>query len=216
MKKTKTYTTRISRAAALAVVGCCVAGLLAAATSAPSKTETPEEKVRQTAESALKVLQDDALGVEQKRTMLEEQLGSCCDFEVTAKLVLARNWLKLSDEQKREFVVLFKDYLIATYGRNIDSYSGETLEILGGHDEPRGDYSVKTRINGGKANDTLVDYRLRKNAEGDWRIIDVVAEGISLVSNLRSQFQEIVSNGGPEELLRVLRSKISERTPVSS
>jgi phospholipid transport system substrate-binding protein len=201
------------------LAACCLAAVLsfsAASTFAKSSAATPEAKVRQTAEAALKVLQNDSLSVDQKRTMLEAQLGDCCDFEVTSKLVLARNWLKLSAEQKREFVVLFKDYLIATYGRNIDSYSGETLEILGGHDEPRGDYTVKTRINGGKANDTLVDYRLRKDAAGDWRIIDVVAEGISLVSNLRSQFQEIVSNGGPEELLRVLRAKVGEHSPVSS
>ena len=52
----------------------------------------------------------------------------------------------------------------------------------------------------------LVDYRLRA-VEGGWRLIDVIGEGISLVSNLRSQFGEILTQGGPEKLLKTLREK---------
>ncbi len=59
---------------------------------------------------------------------------------------------------------------------------------------------------GGEFEGALVDYRLRNRA-GGWRVIDVVIEGISMVSNYRDQFKSIVSSGGPELLLEKLRQK---------
>ncbi len=52
----------------------------------------------------------------------------------------------------------------------------------------------------------MVDYRLRKH-DSEWRVIDVVIEGISMVSNYRDQFKSIVSSGGPELLLEKLKEK---------
>ena len=66
---------------------------------------------------------------------------------------------------------------------------------------------------GNGSNDILVDYRLRQKG-GTWRIIDVVIEGVSLVSNFRSQFQDIVSNGGPDRLLVLLKQKNASGEPL--
>jgi phospholipid transport system substrate-binding protein len=66
---------------------------------------------------------------------------------------------------------------------------------------------VLTKIlRGGASADVLVDYRLRQR-DGQWKIIDVIVERVSLVSNFRSQFQEIVSNGGPDRLITLLKEK---------
>ncbi|MFQ5479309.1 MAG: phospholipid-binding protein MlaC [Candidatus Binatia bacterium] len=187
--------------------------LLAAGSAEAASGEgvSPEQMVRRTSEQVISVLGDQSLSSEQKRQRLQEQLDSCADFLVTSKLVLARNWRSLTDEQKSEFTELFRTYLIVTYRRNLDIYSGETVEIVGSREEARGDYTVQTRINrGGGEKDILVDYRLRESEQGEWRIIDVIVEGISLVSNMRSQFQEVISRGGPEKLLQALREKKTE------
>ena len=60
-----------------------------------------------------------------------------------------------------------------------------------------------------------VDYRLRSR-DGTWRIIDVIIEGVSLVSNFRSQFQGIVANEGPARLLDLLREKNAKGEPLKS
>lgn len=173
---------------------------------------TPEDKIRKTVDSVVAVLTDPALNGDQKIDKLSGQLDECCMFETTSKLVLARNWKTFSPEQQKEFVDLFKRYLIATYGKNVDSYAGETVEIIRGREEARGDYTVQTRIDrGGGDKDLLVDYRLRKDEGGEWRIIDVIGEGISLVANLRSQLQEVMSGGGPEKVLETLRKKAEEK-----
>jgi len=51
-----------------------------------------------------------------------------------------------------------------------------------------------------------VDYRLRK-VDGQWKIIDVVIERVSLVANFRSQLQDVVTTKGADEMLRMLREK---------
>ena len=66
--------------------------------------------------------------------------------------------IAFSADQQIEFVDLFKRYLIATYGKNVDAYAGETVDIIGGRDETRGDYTVQTRVDrGGGDKDVLVD-----------------------------------------------------------
>jgi phospholipid transport system substrate-binding protein len=51
-----------------------------------------------------------------------------------------------------------------------------------------------------------MNYRMRGKT-GEWLVIDVIIEGVSLVSNFRSQFKPIVARGGAEELLRRLKDK---------
>ena len=66
--------------------------------------------------------------------------------------------------------------------------------------------SVKTRILGGQFDGAEIAYRLR-NRRDEWKIIDVVIEGVSLVSNYRSQFKEVLNGGSIEDLLVRLRDK---------
>jgi phospholipid transport system substrate-binding protein len=173
---------------------------------------TPEELIGETATEVLVILRDDAMSFDQKSQKLETYLDARCDLATTAKLAMGRNWKVLSAPQQTEYTELFKQYLIYTYRDNINSYGGQTVDVTGGRPEERGDYTVHTLIKGGDTKQPIVvDYRLRKVASGDWRIIDVIAEGISLISNLRSQFQEIISTRGADGLLRTLREKI-ERT----
>jgi phospholipid transport system substrate-binding protein len=111
---------------------------------------------------------------------------------------------------------LFKNHLSMTYGRNVESYKNEKVQITGSRPETGGDATVKTKIvRGGGGNDILVDYRLRQR-DGTWKIIDVVIEGVSLVPNFRSQFQDVVASGGPERLLALLREKNAKGEPLKT
>ena len=123
-----------------------------------------------------------------------------------SKLVLARNWRKLDKEQRAEFVREFKRNLSRTYGTRLHRYDQEKVEIFGTQVEPRDDVSIKTRIIGGQFDAAEISYRLR-NRDERWRIIDVVIEGVSLVSNYRSQFAEILNTGTIDDLLVKLRDK---------
>jgi phospholipid transport system substrate-binding protein len=177
------------------------------ATAIPAAPGTPEEVIRSTSAKVIEVLADNTKTTAQKKTILDSYLDTCCDFVTISKLVMAKNWKSLKESQQDEFIGLFRKYLVATYGDAIENYSGETVEILSGRKEVRDDYTVMTKIaRGGGQADLLVDYRLRQ-VNGEWRIIDVIAEGISMVSNLRSQFQEVITRDGTDGLLAQLREK---------
>jgi phospholipid transport system substrate-binding protein len=177
------------------------------ATAIAAAPGTPEEVIRSTSAKVIEVLADNTKTTAQKKTILDSYLDTCCDFVTISKLVMAKNWKSLKESQQDEFIGLFRKYLVATYGDAIENYSGETVEILSGRKEVRDDYTVMTKIaRGGGQADLLVDYRLRQ-VSGEWRIIDVIAEGISMVSNLRSQFQEVITRDGTDGLLAQLREK---------
>jgi len=172
--------------------------------------QRPRDVVTGTSEAVIVVLKQKDLPKAEKRRRIEDIVLKSVDFDTLSKLTMARNWTMLSAAQQEEFRREFREHLSATYGRRIDDYRNETVDVLGTREEARGDQTVKTRINrGGGTADVLVDYRLRQ-VGGQWKIIDVVIEGVSLVANFRSQFQELMAHGGAEHLLAVLREKTGE------
>lgn len=184
-----------------------LAGLpLIALTATAIAAATPREVISDTSGRALEVLKDQSLDPAARRRRIEALADESFDFDTMSRLVLARSWSRLSPEQQPQFVDEFRKHLSVTYGRNLDSYRNEAVAILGDREEARGDWTVKSKIVRGGTEDIAVDYRLRRNSE-QWKIIDVTIEGVSLVANFRSQFQEIVSNGGVDRLLTLLRDK---------
>jgi len=187
-------------------VAATVAVVVLAATGR-ADAEDPRAFIQETADQVLGVLKNPRLDSDAKIAAIEKIAYARFDFDTISRLVLARNWRKLTPEQRERFTREFKKHLSVTYGKNVDSYANETIEIIGDREDPRGDHTVQTRIvRGSRAEDILVDYRLRPK-DGRWRVIDVVVERISLVSNFRSQLQEIISRDGIETMLEMLAKK---------
>ncbi|MCC6763692.1 MAG: ABC transporter substrate-binding protein [Deltaproteobacteria bacterium] len=193
--------------------------MLALAAAVPRAAWSAEDAaaavVEKTTSGVIAILLDQSLSTEAKRKRVEDVVLQSVDFETLSKLVLARNWSRFDEGQRDEFMDLFKNHLSMTYGRNVENYKEEKVQITGTRSESGGDATVKTKVVRGGANDILVDYRLRQKG-GTWKIIDVVIEGVSLVSNFRSQFQDVVSNGGPERLLALLREKNAKGEPLKA
>src|SRR5690606_40764430 len=115
-------------------------------------------------------------------------------------------------QQREEFVAAFKKHLSGTYRDTLDNFKDETIEVEASRLEPRGDVTVMTTVKSASG-DTKVDYRLRK-IDGEWRGIDVIVEGVSLVQNFRTQAQEIISTEGADALIQKLREKRLESPGV--
>ncbi len=155
----------------------------------------------------LVVLRNQDLSRAEKRVGIEAIAYAHFDFHTIARLVLARYWKIFDTEQRVEFEDEFKVFLAQEYGKRLDDYEDQGVEVLGEKPEARGDVTVRTRIVGGEFDKADVNYRLRKKGD-EWVVIDVVVEGISLVSNWRDQFREILrGKDGPEKLLAQIRKK---------
>lgn len=149
--------------------------------------------------------EDDALKAEQ-RDKIWLSINKIFDFEEVSKRALARNWKKFSTTEKKEFIDVFGGFLGNTY---VDKIQGEyhNEKIVYGEQKIIDEKwaLVRTTIK----RETLeipVDYKM-KLIDGQWRIYDVVVEGISLIKNYRVQFNSILRKEKPAELIERLKKK---------
>ena len=204
--------TRSSVAAAALALTLGLALARPAAAALPSE---PAGVVEQTASRVIDILADKNASADDKRHRIQEIVYANLDFETLSKLVLARNWSRFDETQRAKFMNEFKQHLSMTYGRNVENYRNERVSILDSRQEPNGDVTVRSKILRGGPGDIAVDYRLRQR-DGAWRIIDVIIEGVSLVSNFRSQFQDVVASGGPDRLITLLAEKNAKGEPLKA
>jgi phospholipid transport system substrate-binding protein len=166
----------------------------------------PRQIIDDAASRIVAVLARTEKPAEQRVSEIEEIAYEIFDFTTMSKLVLARNWRKLDKPKRAEFVREFKTHLSRTYGTRLERFNDVDVEVYGSQVEVRNDVSVKTRIVGGQFDGAEISYRLR-NRKDAWKIIDVVIEGVSLVSNYRTQFASVLNGGTIDDLITKLKDK---------
>jgi phospholipid transport system substrate-binding protein len=170
----------------------------------------PVKVMRKALDRIVVALHDESTTNIVKRSSVQGVVNENLDIDIVSRLVLAKNWKKFDETQRIEFAASFRRHLVNTYWRNAKLATFERIDVVDDREEARGDWTVKSMIRSESAGDVKVDYRMRRetlaNDElGEWKIIDVIVEGVSLISNFRSQFQEIVANDGPDKVLTLLR-----------
>jgi phospholipid transport system substrate-binding protein len=193
----------VSMRAACALLAAS-AWLAGAALAAPA--DEAKAVVSTTLDQVLAVLRDKAKPPEQRRALVEKIAYAHFDFDTISKLVLARNWPKLSAQQQADFVVEFKRHLSGTYWKTLEDYRDQKVEVTGTRQEKKGDVTVRSTIEGERSEPIRLDYRMRPKT-GKWMVIDVIIEGVSLVQNFRNQTQEIIGDVGIDGLIGRLREK---------
>jgi len=159
-----------------------------------------------TIDEVLKVLRTPGVDEHGRRSQIEAIAKTRFDFATMSKLVLKRDWKRFTLPEQKDFVAEFTKYLSASYGTRIARYANEDVVTHGARVEVNDDVTVQTAIKGGQFDGATIDYRMRLIGE-KWQAIDVVIEGISLVSNFRSQFADVIEKGGPQELLKRIKAK---------
>jgi phospholipid transport system substrate-binding protein len=169
---------------------------------------TATEAVKSTFDQVVRLLEDKELKKSdramERRQQLQRIIGARFSYEEMAQRSLGAHWNQLNETQKQEFVELFKQLLFRAYTGNIEAYSGEQNQYLGERRE--GDYAeVRTKLLSRKG-ELPVDYRLLSNSK-EWRVYDIVVDGISMVHNYRGQFTKIIRTSSYEDLVEKLKSK---------
>jgi phospholipid transport system substrate-binding protein len=112
-------------------------------------------------------------------------------------------------QEQDEFVRLFTDVLKQFYVMAVERYS-ENVAFLG--EEITGVYAqVRSRIITNRGSGISIEYRLFESGSR-WAVYDVVLDGVSLVSNYRSQFNSIIRASSFAQLLNRMRTEQSKRT----
>ncbi len=159
----------------------------------------------------------EALGVEvqaiqaaapPRRAALRDLIRGGFDLDLTSQLVLGKFWGRATPKQRTAFKDLFAQYLLNVYARQLDAYRIETLAVVASNRVGENDFLVQTSIvrDGDTANAV---WRVRAQG-GEYRIIDVLIDGISLTLTQRSEFASVIGREGLDGMLAVLRARVSE------
>lgn len=173
----------------------------------------PLDTVKANVTSVLDVLRDPKLkgeaGKEVKAQRIVVAAEKLFDFVELSKRTLGLNWNKFTPEQRKEFVELFKTILKDAYVEKITAYTNEQVNF--NKEVSLSDNAVEIQsVVAAKSGEVPIYYRVMKK-ENDWKVFDVVIEGVSLISNYRTQFREILGNNPPEKLLETLRKKVGKK-----
>lgn len=195
------------------VRGLAILAIAAWLFPALSMAGSPTGRIRGTIDRVIGILKDPAMAAkekrEERREILRKEIAPVFDFGEMAKRSLGPDWRGRTPEERSRFVALFRELLENSYLGKIESYRGE--EIRYGKETLDGPYAeVKTLVVTGKGQEIPVDYRMLEEG-GEYRVYDVVIEGISLIGNYRSQFNDILRKSSFGEMMERLRNTIRKQ-----
>jgi len=171
----------------------------------------PEAVIRKTVDEAFAVLKDKSLQGQEKRAQriaaLRKIADRVFDWGEIARSSLGSSWRTLDAGQRTRFVEVFKDILSAQYMDDIDRFRGtETVTVDGS--KPQGeDTVVNTTLITSSRDRVPIDYRMRKQ-KGDWMVVDLSIEGVSLVNHFRKTFSSALVNLSPDQLIDRLKRQL--------
>lgn len=176
-----------------------------------SAVVSPMEALKSPVESVLGLLKDpkykDPDQRQQQRDKIFAITRKLFDYTEMSRRALARNWKSFSPQEQLQFVDVFADHLSNSYMDKVQGeYKGETIVFLGQEMVADGKALVKTRVER-QPSDISVDYSMLF-ADNIWRVYDVNIEGVSLIKNYRTQFDQILGKESPAQLIERLKKKV--------
>ena len=195
---------RIAAALATLVIPLLVAP--AGAVEAPAEPQQVVQLFQDSLIAAMK--QGPQAGYAGRYRLLEPALKQAFDFDTIAMVVLGQYWPQLQPTQRTAFVDIFSRLSIATYASRFDTYSGEYFSPpkLGKASDDRA--IVHSDLIDGEDNTVSFTYQMRKS-DGQWRIINVIASGVSDLAVKRAEYTEIIKNNSFDTLFDRLKQKIA-------
>ncbi len=185
--------------------------MVAFALGAPTPASASEagDFVQQLGDGALELLVHTAGGRAEQAERLRVILTANFDLRTIGRAVLGPNWKAADEAQRETYLATFEDYIVATYSLRIKDYAGETFEVLKEIPIDDRDILVATQINRPNKLPLRVDYRVRGGGSG-YRVVDVMVEGISMLTSQRQEFAAVIQRVGVDGLIVQLRQRAEE------
>lgn len=149
------------------------------------------------------------------RDIMEQELLPYVDYRFSAFKVLGKHFKKVSSEERKEFVKVFREYLITTYALAMGYYDDQEVQF-----DPAKDFAgkksvtVRALVKEDGFPDIKIAFKVRYNKKtNEWKAYDMVAEGISMLSSKQSEFEGILRQQGVQVVIDLMKEKIAQ--PIS-
>jgi len=166
----------------------------------------PLNTVQTDVNKVLEILREKNLKEEAKKEKLRVIYEHLFNEVEMSRRTLGRNWSKLNAAQQKEFVQLYRTLLEKTYIDKILSYTNEKINFSKESLLSKNQAEVQTKIIT-SSKEIPINYRMILNDQ-DWKVYDVVIENVSLIQNFRSQFNAILANHTPDQMIEILEKKV--------
>ena len=192
-------------------------GLIPASAKAEASAEAVQgasQFIQWLAQQAIAVLGASNSTLETREAEFRRLLSQGFEMPFIGRFVLGRYWRTATPEQREDYQALFAEYILRTYSSRLGGYAGETFSVTGARPAGKQDILVATRIDRPSGPPIKADWRVRV-FDNEYKIIDIMVEGISMAVTQRSEFTNVVRSQGFEGLLQALRAR-TERMPATS
>ncbi|MCI0430492.1 MAG: ABC transporter substrate-binding protein [Rhodospirillales bacterium] len=163
--------------------------------------------IQELGNDAIKDLTDPAIPQSEREARFRRLLVDRFDMAAISKFVLGRYWRSTNEAQRVEFQQLLVDFIVSSYSVRFSEYLGEGVKVTGSSAEDSGTILVRSKIDMPSSEDIRVDWRLR-HADGNFAIVDIIVEGVSMGVTQRSEFASMIHDrGGVNSLIEALRTK---------
>lgn len=153
--------------------------------------------------------QGDKLTFAQRFEQLKPVVLKSHDLTKITRIVVSKEWKKLTIEQKKQLIRKFKTLSIASYAHYFHSFSGESFKIESVKQLSPGQIYVHTFLVLPDEKDVSMDYLLKKKGD-DWRIINIITKGVSDLALKRSEYVAVLKKSGFDVLIAELSTKIDK------
>ncbi len=197
----------------IALLALLVFSFSSAGVSARAADSEASEFIRDLGVRAVDVLRDkEGSTFAERETAFRHILVEAFHIRTISRFVLGRYWKSATKAQRRAYNDVFVDFIVRVYASRFDSYNGETFEIMDTlESDKQGDVIVRTRILRPTGDPPIgVDYRVRV-IEGEYRVVDINVEGISMLYTHRIEFASVINRKGMDGFLEELRAQVEAR-----
>jgi phospholipid transport system substrate-binding protein len=169
--------------------------------------EDAKNFIKSMANESIKIIKSQDLDDRQKEKDLIQIFDKAVDSEWMAKFVSGRNWRDIEKPKQQDYMKAYRQYLVKTYIPEFKLYSNESVKYNKSSKEYDNEYLVETAVISPNQPAVKVNYKVRKLDNGDYKVFDVIAEGISLITTQRAEFSSIISRKGVDHLIKILNKK---------
>ena len=205
---------RASRAAVPCLAAPAVAALLAvllvvargAHADEPVSIDTPEATVASLHRGLIAAAQSSPASVDERYRKLEPLIEKTHDLRYIAEFALRKQWPMLTESDRQRFIAAFEKLSVMTYASRFKNVSANTFKSAGQPTIESGRAHVLTAIARQSQPDVSLDYMLEQNG-GAWRIINIIADGVSDLALKRAEYQRILGSGSIDDLIKELEAQ---------
>lgn len=151
--------------------------------------------------------QGKALGFKGRYDKLDTAVRKSHDLPKIARIVVGKQWEELSAEQQTKLETVFSQLSVSAYAHNFKDFSGESFTFISEEETGRGGVVIHTNLLIPGEKDVKFDYMMKKKDDG-WRIINIIADGVSDLALKRSEYTSVLSKDGFDALIAKITEKI--------